>query len=74
VSGFLGVHMERDRITGSITLTQRGLTKQIINMLNIGSFLLVQTPASPKKTLPSHKLDDDPPQGRYSYWHVIVFG
>jgi hypothetical protein len=27
VSGFLGVHVERDRTTGSITLTQHGLTK-----------------------------------------------
>jgi hypothetical protein len=71
VSRFLGVHVERDRTTGSITLTQRGLTKQIVNMLNIGSFLLVQTPTSPKKTLLSHKLDGNPPQGLYSYPSVI---
>jgi hypothetical protein len=71
VSGFLGVHVERDRTTGSITLTQRGLTKRTVNMLNVGSFLLVWTPASPKKTLPSHELDGDPPQGLYSYPSVI---
>jgi hypothetical protein len=71
VSGFLGVHIERDRTTGSITLTQRGLTKQIVTMLNIGSFLLVRTPTSPKKTLPSHELDGSPPQGLYSYPSVI---
>jgi hypothetical protein len=61
VSGFLGVHVERHRATGSITLTQHGITKQIINILNIGSFLLVQ----------SHKQDGNPPQGLYSYASVI---
>jgi hypothetical protein len=71
VSGFLGVLVERDRTTGSITLTQRGLTKRIVNMLNVGSFPLVRTPASPKKTLPSHELDGDPLQGLYSYPSVI---
>jgi Reverse transcriptase (RNA-dependent DNA polymerase) len=71
VSGFLGVHVERDRTTGSITLTQCGLIKQIVNMLNVGSFPSVRTPASPKTTLPSHKLDGDPPQGLYSYPSVI---
>jgi hypothetical protein len=71
LSGFLGVHVERDRTTGSITLTQHGLTKRIVNMLNVGSFLLVRTPASPKKTLLSHELDSDPPQGLYSYPSVI---
>jgi hypothetical protein len=56
--------------TGSIALTQHGLTKQITRMLNIGSFLLFWTPI-PKKTLPSHALDSDSPQGLYSYPSVI---
>jgi hypothetical protein len=36
VSDFLGVHVERDRTTGSITLTQHGLSQQIVNILNVG--------------------------------------
>jgi Reverse transcriptase (RNA-dependent DNA polymerase) len=71
VSGFLGVHVERDRTTGSITLTQRGLTERIVKLLNVGSFPSVRTPASPKKTLPSHELDGNPLQGLYSYPSVI---
>jgi hypothetical protein len=40
-------------------------------MLNVGSFPSVRTPASPKKTLPSHELDGNPPQGLYSFPSVI---
>jgi hypothetical protein len=71
VSGFLGVQIERDRTTGSCTLTQHGITEQIINVVNIASFPLVQTPASPQKTLLSHEIDSNPIQGLYSYPSVI---
>ena len=44
---------------------------RIVVALNVGSLTAVRTPATPKKTLPSHELDGDPPQAFYSYPSVI---
>lgn len=37
VAGFLGAHIERDDSKGTITLTQSGLIKRIIDTLNLQS-------------------------------------
>ena len=66
VAGFLGVHMERDG--DNIKLTQKGLTKRIIEALGVENASVVHTPAT--KPLPMDK-EGDPPNGNYSYPSVI---
>ena len=66
VAGFLGVHMEKQG--DNIKLTQKGLTKQIIEALGVQNAKTANTPAS--APLPMDK-DGDPPNGAYSYPSVI---
>ena len=65
VAGFLGVHMEQRG--DSIKLTQRGLTRRIIEALGVDN-VTANTPAS--EPLPMD-VDGDPPNGKYSYPSVI---
>ena len=67
VSGFLGVHIHRDQATGTITLTQTGLAKKIVDALDIQGLDPVSTPAL--EVLVSDK-DGEPPNGVYSYASV----
>jgi hypothetical protein len=69
VAGFLGVHMERNEKDGSIKLTQKRLTKCIVDALNIGHLPRKFTPAIRDPLVKD--LDGDPPQGTYSYASVI---
>ena len=45
VTGFLGVHIERNKETGEVTLTQKGLIDRIIEALQIKDLPPVDTPA-----------------------------
>ena len=45
VAGFLGVHIEKDPVTGEVTLTQQGLIDRIIEALHIEDLPPVYTPA-----------------------------
>lgn len=71
VAGFLGVLLDRDDETGTITMTETGLIDRIIKLLDVGSLPAVHTPAVPGTTLPSHLLDGDPPQATFSYKSAI---
>ena len=68
VAGFLGVHIDR-REDGTIKLTQEGLTKRIIEALQIVD--------KPRKIIPAaaepltKDVDGDPPNSNYSYPSVI---
>ena len=69
VAGFLGVHIERNDCDGTITLTQTGLIKRIIDALNISHLPKKETPA-----LADPLVKDDggePPNGTYSYPSVV---
>ncbi len=69
VAGFLGVHMERNERDGSIKLTQTGLTKRIIEALNIGDLPIKHTPAGREPLVKD--ADGDPPDATYGYSSVI---
>jgi len=69
VAGFLGVHITRDETNSTIKLTQVGLTKRIIEALNIDRLPPKLTPAV-KEPL-GKDLDGDPPNGTFSYPSVI---
>jgi hypothetical protein len=71
VSGFLGVLVKHNNVDRTVTLTQEGLSKRIVEAMNLGSRPAVKTPAIPNQTLPSHEHDGEPPQGLYSYPSVI---
>jgi hypothetical protein len=71
VSGFLGVHLDHNTKKGTTTLTQKDLTKRIVNTLSIDHLPTVRTPSVPGITIPSHELDGDPPVQLYSYPSVI---
>ena len=45
VAGFLGVHIQRDEVTGQVVLTQEGLTDRIISALGCDDLPGVKTPA-----------------------------
>jgi hypothetical protein len=69
VAGFLGVHIDRNTDTGTIKLTQSGLTKRIIEALNVGSLPRKFTPASKEPLV--QDTQGDPPNGAYNYASVI---
>ena len=46
VAGFLGVHIERNELDGTIKLSQKGLTKRIVEALQIEHLRPKQTPAA----------------------------
>jgi hypothetical protein len=60
VSGFLGVHIERNQSDGSIKLKQVGLIKRIIAALGIESEPEVNTPTLPAPLI--KHAEGDPPQ------------
>jgi len=69
VAGFLGVHIERNEAKGTIKLTQKGLTKRIIEMLDIDHLYGKDTPAAAEPLVIDE--DGDPPDGTYSYPSVV---
>ena len=69
VAGFLGVHIERNDSDGTITLTQKGLIKRIVEALHIGDKPMKRTPAS-KDPLVANK-NGTPAQCKFSYPSVI---
>jgi hypothetical protein len=69
VAGFLGVHINRNTDTGTIKLTQSGLTKHIIEALNVGSLPRKFTPALKEPLV--QDTHGDPPNGAYNYVSVI---
>jgi hypothetical protein len=69
VSGFLGVHIEKNVVDGTIVLTQSGLIKRIIEVLEVGCLPIKQTPAAAE---PSTKDEDgERPDGSFNYASVI---
>jgi hypothetical protein len=46
IAGFLGVHIEKNPMTGEVTLTQQGLIDRIIEALHIEDLPPVYTPAT----------------------------
>jgi hypothetical protein len=69
VAGFLGVNMAYDKVANTIKLTQEGLTKRIIDALNIEHMPRKFTPATHEPLVKDE--DGDPPDGVYSYSSVI---
>lgn len=69
VAGFLGVHINRDHQNNTVTLTQAGLTKRIIEALDIEHLPPKRTPAT---AVPLTKDEDgDPADGVYNYSSVV---
>ena len=66
VAGFLGVHLEKRG--DSIKLTQKGLTKRIIEALGVADGKTANTPASDPLGMDA---DGDPADGEFSYASVI---
>ena len=66
-AGFLGVQIERNPKDGTITLTQKGLIKRIVEALDVK--ITKETPAT-RAPLPKDQ-DGDPPNGHYNYASVI---
>ena len=69
VAGFLGVHIDRSEVDGSIKLTQSGLIKRIVDALDVGHLDKVMTPAAGKPLVKDEF--GDPPEGKYSYASVV---
>ena len=69
VAGFLGVNMTYDKVRNTVTLTQEGLTKRIIEALNIEHMPKKETPAIHEPLVKDES--GDPPDGVYSYSSVI---
>jgi len=69
VAGFLGVHIDRSADNKTIKLTQKGLTKRIVEALQIDQKPKKYTPA--KLDTLRKDPDGDPPNGSYSYASVI---
>ena len=76
VAGFLGVHIERT--SEHIKLTQKGLTKRIIEALQVQDLPTVDTPAD---TVLGKDLDGDPPNCTFNcasvigmLWHLCGHG
>jgi len=66
--GFLGVDIKPNEVDGTITLTQTGLTNQIIKALGCDDLPLVITPAD---TILHKDEDEDPTTGDFNYASVI---
>ena len=69
VAGFLGVNIKRNTDDGTITLTQEGLTKRIIDVLNISHLSRTLTPASNKPLTKDE--NGDSPNNTFNYASVI---
>jgi hypothetical protein len=69
VAGFLGVHIERDDANKTITLTQQGLIKRIVEALDIAHLPTKQTPAAADPLVKDE--DGDPPDGIFNYCSVV---
>ena len=67
VSGFLGVLIQRDTKSGTITLVQEGLAKKIVEALDIAHLDPVTTPADGVLTSDP---DGDPPDAVFNYKSV----
>jgi len=68
VAGFLGVELRKNPQAGTVTLTQDGLTKRIIEALDIDDLPPVDTPCG--ETLGKDE-DGDPPCASFNYASVI---
>jgi hypothetical protein len=64
VSGFLGVHIERNIVDGTISLTQLGQTKRIIEALEVGGLPIRQTPAAAEPLVKDE--DGEEPDGSFN--------
>jgi hypothetical protein len=69
VAGFLGVHIERNNLDGSVKLTQSGLAKRVIDALNVTHMLRKFPPATATPLVKDE--DGEPPNAAYSYASVI---
>jgi hypothetical protein len=73
VGGFLGVNMTYDKVENTVKLTQEGLTKRIIEALNIKHMPQKLTPATHEPLVKDS--DGDPPNGVKLFkcdWHVAI--
>jgi hypothetical protein len=69
VAGFLGVHIDRNATDGTVTLSQMGLVKRVVEALDIGQQPIKHTPATAEPLVKD--TDGEPPNGTYSYASVI---
>jgi Reverse transcriptase (RNA-dependent DNA polymerase) len=69
VSGFLGVHIDKNVAEGTISLTQTGLIKRIIEALEVSSLPIKQIPAI-AEPLVKHE-EGEEPDGSFNYASVI---
>lgn len=69
VSGFLGVHIERNEKDQTVTLKQTGLSKRIIEALGIEGLHPKRSPATAEPLVKDE--DGDPPDGEFNYSSVI---
>ena len=69
VAGFLGVHIECNKMDGSIKLTQLGLAQCIVEALDVSQLPRKDTPASTTPLVQDK--DRDPLNGVYNYASVI---
>lgn len=69
VAGFLGVHIKRDAVDGSILLSQAGLVKRIVDAIGVAH---LPTKSTPTTGIPLVKdTDGDPATGTFNYRSVI---
>jgi hypothetical protein len=69
VAGFLGIHINRNVAENTITLTQSGLIKRIIKVLEIRDLPIKRTPAT-AKLLTKDELGE-PASEMFSYSSVV---
>ena len=69
VAGFLGVHIDRNTTDGTVTLSQVGLIKRIVEALEVGQLPIKYTPATAEPLVKD--TDGESPNGTYSYASVI---
>jgi hypothetical protein len=69
VAGFLGVHIERDEKDQLIKLTQSGLTKRIIEALEVSHHPIKHTPAGHEPL--TKDISGDPPDAKFNYSSVV---
>jgi hypothetical protein len=68
VAGFLGVHIQRDNMTGEIELTQEGLIDRIIEAVGANDLPPVATPAT---EVLGRDTEGEPPNCTFNYASVI---
>ncbi len=69
VAGFLGVHIKRNEKDQSIKLTQSGLTKRIIEALEVSHHPIKHTPAGHEPL--TKDISGDPPDAVFNYSSVV---